>query len=648
MEYIVKNTIMNSENESYQKDNIQVLEGREHVRKRPSMYIGSTGEKGVHHLLHEVVDNSIDEALAGFCDEINVELMEDGYIRVEDNGRGIPVEQHSEFPKPTVEVVMTKLHAGGKFDESAYEKSGGLHGVGISVVNALSEHVIVEIRRNNKIWRQEYEQGIPTGELEEVGEYDDDNTGTTVIFKPDPEIFETTELDFQKISSKLRESAFLNSGIRILVKDNRTGDENEFYYEGGIKEFVKYLNETRTPLHEEVITLKQEGKVDVDVGIQFTEDVSESIHTFANNIKTTEGGTHLTGFKSALTRSVKEYAKNLNGKKSDFEGEIKGKDIREGITAVISVKHPEPQFEGQTKTKLGNSDVRGKVNSVVYDGIKQFFETTPSIGEKVVEKSIQAAEARKAAKKAQEVTRRKNPLSSTGLPGKLSDCEMNEPEDAELYIVEGDSAGGSAKQARDPKKQAILPLKGKILNVEKNRIDRILDNNEINSMINAIGGGVGEEFDIDDVRYKNIIISTDADVDGAHIRTLLLTFFYRYMKPLLEEGCVYATKPPLYRIKYRGETYDVMNEEERDKIINEELNTDKENVQISRFKGLGEMTPEQLWQTTMNPENRVLKKMSIKDGAKADVTFSKLMGSETQPRKEFIREKANQVDWVDI
>lgn len=639
---------MDKENNSYQEDNIQVLEGMEHVRKRPGMYIGSTGEKGLHHLIHEVVDNSIDEALAGYCDKVDVKLLDDGYIKVTDNGRGIPVQEHNEFSVPTVEVVMTKLHAGGKFDESAYDKSGGLHGVGVSVVNALSEHLIVRIKRNGKVWKQEYEKGIPTGELMDVDEYKDDETGTSIIFKPDPDVFETTEIDFEKISSKLRESAFLNSGIQITVSEEKTEKQNKFYYEGGVKEFVKYLNKTRSIIHDEVITLEEKNDIDVEIGIQFTEDVSQSVHTFANNIKTTEGGSHLTGFKTALTRSVKEYAKKINGGTNDFEGNIKGKDIREGITAVISIKHPDPQFEGQTKTKLGNSEVRGKVNSVVYDGLMQFFETTPSIGEKVVEKSIQAAEARKAAKKAKEVTRRKNPLSSSGLPGKLSDCEVNDPDKAELYVVEGDSAGGSAKQARDPKTQAILPLKGKILNVEKNRIDRILENNEINSLINAIGGGVGEEFEMEDVRYKNIVISTDADVDGAHIRTLLLTFFYRYMKPLLENGCVYATKPPLYRVKYKGETYDVMDENERDRVIKEELNTTRDKVQVSRFKGLGEMTPEQLWQTTMNPNNRVLKKMSIKDGAKADVTFSKLMGSETQPRKDFIKEKATQVDWVDI
>lgn len=637
-------------NGDYEEKDIEVLEGREHVRKRPSMYIGSTSKRGINHLVHEVLDNSIDEALAGFCDEITVNILDNNYIEVKDNGRGIPVDKHPEEDRSTVEVVLTKLHAGGKFDEKAYETSGGLHGVGVSVVNFLSDHFVVEIKRDGYIWYQEYRKGIPQTELRkvcEIGKNEEEKTGTRILFKPDETIFDETEIDFSKISSRIREAAFLNEGVRIIVQDKINNEKQVHHYEGGVVEFVEYLNRNRDILHDDIISIDKENDIQIRVGIQYTSEVSDVIHSYVNAIPTTEGGTHLTGFKSGLTRSIKTYSKNHKNQIEEFDGEIKSSDLREGITAIISVRHPDPQFEGQTKRKLGNSEVRGEVNSMVYQEVKKYLEANPTVANKIIEKAIKSAEARKAAQKAQEATRRKNPLSSTGLPGKLSDCETNDPEKAELYIVEGDSAGGSARQARDPKTQAILPLKGKILNVEKHRINRLLENDEINSMINAIGGGVGDEFSIDDVRYRNIIISTDADVDGAHIRTLLLTFFYRYMRPLIKEGCVYSTKPPLYRIKYKGETYDVMTKEEKEELL-EELGVGEDSVKISRFKGLGEMTPEQLWETTMDPENRILKQITLEDASRSDATVAKLMGKDTAPRKKFIKSHAKEVEWVDI
>ncbi len=633
-----------SDQSDYGAGQIQVLEGLEAVRKRPAMYVGSTDAGGLHHLVEEVVDNSIDEAMAGHCGDISVTLHEDGSVTVGDDGRGIPVDTHTEYDRPAVEVILTTLHAGGKFDKESYQVSGGLHGVGVSVVNALSERFEVEVRRNGGVWRESFERGVPNG-LERVGDSDGE-TGTRITFWPDGEIFETTAFDYGTLASRLRELAFLNPGVRITIEDERSGETDSFAYEGGIREFVEYLNESRDPIHPDVIYLEDEvEEIRVEVAMQATEDLQGSIHSFANNINTREGGAHLTGFKTALTRCVNDYA-NDNGLLSDLDENLTGEDIREGLTAVISVKHPDPQFEGQTKTKLGNSEVRGIVESAMHTGVSTYFEENPDTAEAVVEKAVQAAKARKAAKKAEELTRRKNALQSTALPGKLADCQTRDPAKAELFIAEGDSAGGSAKQARDRHFQAVLPIKGKILNVEKHRLDRILENDEIRAMIRAIGTGIGDEFDIDDLRYDKILTMTDADVDGAHIRTLLLTFFYRHMRPLIEHGHVYATKPPLYRIRYRGETYDAMTDEERDRIIEEVCGGNPSQVQ--RFKGLGEMNPEQLWETTMNPENRYLKRVRLEDAAEADRMFSILMGDAVEPRKRFIEDHADEADWVDI
>jgi DNA gyrase subunit B len=637
-----------SDANEYGAGQIQVLEGLQAVRKRPAMYIGSTDSRGLHHLVFEVVDNSIDEALAGHCDTIDVTVHEDDSVSITDDGRGIPVDTHEEYDKPAVEVILTVLHAGGKFDNKSYQVSGGLHGVGVSVVNALSQRLEVEVRREGTLWRQAFERGEPQGELEAVRSLDDEeDTGTEIRFWPDDDIFETTEFTYSTLESRLRELAFLNSGVEIALDDERDEDQSDlFRYEGGIREFVEYLNETKSPLHRDVIYFEDEAEnIQVEVAMQATDELQGSIHAFANNINTREGGTHLTGFKTALTRVVNDYA-NDNDLLADLDENLKGEDIREGLTAVISVKHPDPQFEGQTKTKLGNSEVRGIVESAMHDGLGTFFEEHPDTAEAIVAKAVEAAKARKAAKKAEELTRRKNALDSTALPGKLADCQTRDPEEAELFVVEGDSAGGSAKQARDRKFQAILPLFGKVLNVEKHRLDRVLENDKIRHFITAIGTGIGEEFDIDDARYHKIIIMTDADVDGAHIRTLYLTLLYRYMRPLLEAGYVYAAQPPLYRIRHRGETYDVMTEAERDRIIEEKC--DGEPSQVQRFKGLGEMNPEQLWETTMNPENRILKQITIEDAAAADKMFSVLMGDAVEPRKQFIQEHATEAEWVDI
>jgi DNA gyrase subunit B len=638
---------MSRESEEYGAKQIQALEGLEAVRKRPAMYVGSTDDRGLHHLVYEVVDNSIDEALAGYCETIGVTVRDDGSVSVTDDGRGIPVDTHEKYDKPAVEVVMTVLHAGGKFDNKSYQVSGGLHGVGVSVVNALSERLTVEVKREGAVYRQRFEAGAPVDDLERVREMDpDEGTGTTIRFWPDTGIFETTDFEFSTLGSRLRELAFLNSGVEITLADERDDTEQRFLYEGGIREFVEYLNETKEPLHSEVIYFEDEAEdVHVEVAMQGTKELQGSIHAFANNINTREGGTHLTGFKTALTRVVNDYAED-NGLLGDIDGTLTGEDIREGLTAVISVKHPDPQFEGQTKTKLGNSEVRGVVESAMHEHLGTYFEESPDTAEAVVRKAVEAAKARQAAKKAKELTRRKSALESTALPGKLADCQTRDPEAAELFIVEGDSAGGSAKQGRNPEFQAILPIKGKILNVEKHRLDRILENNEIRSMITAIGTGIGDEFDISECRYNNIIFMTDADVDGAHIRTLLLTFFYRHMRPLLEAGYVYAAQPPLYRIRYRGETYDAMTEAERDRIVAETC--DGNPTQVQRFKGLGEMNPQQLWDTTMDPERRRLKQITIEDAAAADKMFSVLMGDAVEPRKEFIKEHAPEAEWVDI
>ncbi|WP_256299836.1 DNA topoisomerase (ATP-hydrolyzing) subunit B [Haloarchaeobius salinus] len=637
---------MSNENE-YSAGQIQVLEGLEAVRKRPAMYIGSTDSRGLHHLVYEVVDNSIDEALAGYCDDITVTIHEDDSVSVSDDGRGIPVDTHEEHDKPALEVIMTVLHAGGKFDNKSYQVSGGLHGVGVSVVNALSKRLTVEVTRDGAVWEQSFKRGVPAGELERVRAMDaDEETGTTIRFWPDEEIFETTDFSYKTLANRLRELAFLNSGVNIGIVDERDGESETFHYEGGIRAFVRYLNETKTALHEDVIYFEdEEQNIQVEVAMQATDELQGSIHAFANNINTREGGSHLTGFKTALTRVVNDYA-TTNGMLKDLDDTLKGEDIREGLTAVISIKHPDPQFEGQTKTKLGNSEVRGIVEGAMHDHLDTYFEEHPNTAEAIIGKAVEAAKARKAAKKAEELTRRKSALENTALPGKLSDCQTKDPSKAELFIVEGDSAGGSAKQARNPEFQAVLPIRGKVLNVEKHRLDRILENDQIRNLITAIGTGIGDEFDIEDARYEKIIMATDADVDGAHIRTLLLTFLYRHMRPLIEAGYVYATKPPLYRIRYDGNTYDVMTEAEREEVVREKCNGNP--TQVQRFKGLGEMNPKQLWSTTMDPDNRVLKKIDIEDAAAADKMFSVLMGDAVGPRKQFIKDHAPEANWVDI
>ncbi|PSQ20244.1 DNA topoisomerase (ATP-hydrolyzing) subunit B [Halobacteriales archaeon QS_9_67_17] len=632
---------------SYGANQIQVLEGLEAVRKRPAMYIGSTDTRGLHHLVYEVVDNAIDEALAGHCDTIEVTLHEDGSVSVSDDGRGIPVDTHSEHDRPALEVIMTVLHAGGKFDAESYQVSGGLHGVGVSVVNALSKWLDVEVKRDGHLYRHRFDHGVPEGDMEVVRELEpDEETGTTVQFWPDSDVFETTEYSFSTLESRLRELAFLNPGVEIALVDERSDESIRFQYEGGIREFVAFLNETRAPLHEDIVYLDGEDQdINVEVAIQATDDVQGSIHAFANNINTREGGTHLTGFKTALTRVINDYASS-HGLANDLDANLTGDDIREGLTAVISIKHPDPQFEGQTKTKLGNSEVRGIVEGLMHEQFTAYLEEHPDTAEAIVGKAVEAAKARLAAQKAEELTRRKSALESTSLPGKLADCQSRDPSESELFVVEGDSAGGSAKQGRNPEFQAILPLRGKILNVEKHRLDRILENDQIRNLVTAIGTGIGDEFDIEETRYQKIIMMTDADVDGAHIRTLLLTFLYRHMRPLIEEGYVYAAQPPLYRIRNRGNTYDAMTEAERERIIEEKC--DGSPSQIQRFKGLGEMNPNQLWDTTMNPENRILKQITIDDAAAADRMFSVLMGDAVEPRKQFIKEHSEDAEWVDI
>ena len=632
----------------YGAGQIQVLEGLQAVRKRPAMYIGSTDGRGLHHLVYEVVDNAIDEALAGYCDHIEVTIHDDGSVSVADDGRGIPVDIHEEYDRPAVEVIMTVLHAGGKFDNKSYQVSGGLHGVGVSVVNALATALEVEVRRDGHLWTHRFDHGEPEPDaFEQVRPLKPtEETGTQIRFWPDEEIFETTEFSYSTLANRLRELAFLNSGVKITLTDERTDDAEVFLYEGGIREFVHYLNETKTPLHEEVIYFDDEAdNIAVEIAIQATDELQGSIHAFANNINTREGGTHLTGFKTALTRVINDYANDHN-LTTDLDENLKGEDVREGLTAVVSIKHPDPQFEGQTKTKLGNSEVRGIVESATHEHLRTYLEENPDTGEAVVAKAAEAARARKAAKQAEELTRRKSALESTALPGKLADCQTRDPAESELFVVEGDSAGGSAKQGRDRHNQAILPIKGKILNVEKHRLDRILENNEIRALITAIGAGVGEEFDIEETRYQKIILMTDADVDGAHIRTLLLTLLYRHMRPLIEAGYVYAAQPPLYRVRYRGNTYDAMTEADRDRIVEEKCNGNP--TQVQRFKGLGEMNPDQLWETTMDPDNRILKRITIEDAAAADRMFSVLMGDAVEPRKQFIKDHATDAEWVDI
>ena len=622
--------------EDYGIDKIKVLEGLEAVRKRPAMYIGSTDEKGLHHLVEEVVDNSVDEALAGYCSKIDVVIHKDGSISVDDNGRGIPVEIHEEYGISGVETVMTKLHAGGKFEKGAYKVAGGLHGVGVSVVNALSKWLEVEVRRNGKVYRQRYERGKPVTELKIVG--DAKETGTKVRFLPDDEIFGGKSFDYHLLRKRLQEIAFLNRGLRIRLYDERVGKEDVFEYEGGIIEFVKYINRNKTPLHDVIYFSGKKNGIDVEIALQYTDGYIENIFTFVNDINTKEGGTHLSGFKSALTRVLNEY-----GRKNIFKNDeaLSGEDVREGLTAVISCKVPDPQFEGQTKTKLANSEVKGVVETVVYEKLFLYLEENPPVAKSILEKALQAAKAREAARKARELVRKKSYLESTSLPGKLADCTSNEPEKCELFIVEGDSAGGSAKQGRDRKYQAILPLKGKILNVEKASFDKILENEEIRAIISAIGTGIGDEFDIRKANYNKIIIMTDADVDGAHIRTLLLTFFFRYMRPLIENGYIYIAQPPLYRIKKGNKVYYAYSEEEMKKIAGD-------GATLQRYKGLGEMNPEQLWETTMNPKNRILKKVEIEDAIEADELFTILMGKNVEERREFIKRHAKEVVNLDI
>ncbi len=623
--------------DDYGIDKIKVLEGLEGVRRRPAMYIGSTDERGLHHLVEEVVDNSIDEALSGYCNKIEICIHEDGSISIDDNGRGIPVEEHEEYGIPGVEVVMTKLHAGGKFDKGAYKISGGLHGVGVSVVNALSAWLEVEVRRNGKVYYQRYEKGEPVTPVKIIG--DADSTGTKVTFYPDPEIFEDVNFHFDELRKRFQELAFLNRGLQIIFKDERTGREEIFHYKGGIVEFVKHINRNKKPLHDEVIFIEGEREgVSIEIAMQYTESYAENIFSFVNNINTHEGGTHLSGFKSALTRTLNDYArKNILKNNHTLSGE----DVREGLTAILSCKVPDPQFEGQTKTRLGNSEVKGIVEGIINEKLAIFLEENPSLAKRVIEKALEASRAREAARKARELTRKKSFLESSALPGKLADCSSTDPSKCELFLVEGDSAGGSAKQGRDRNFQAILPLKGKILNVEKAGMDKILENNEIKAIISSIGTGIKDEFDINKANYHKIIIMTDADVDGAHIRTLLLTFFFRYMRPLIENGFVYIAQPPLYRIKKGKSIAYAYTEKEKDEIA-------KDGASIQRYKGLGEMNPEQLWETTMNPEKRILKKVTIEDAVVADELFTILMGESVEPRREFIQKYAKEVVNLDI
>jgi DNA gyrase subunit B len=635
-----------SESNQYESDNIQVLEGLEAVRKRPGMYIGSTDQRGLHHLVFEVVDNSIDEAMAGHCDEITVTINENHSVTVSDNGRGIPVNQHPKYDVSGVEVVMTRLHAGGKFDSSTYAISGGLHGVGVSVVNALSEWLTVTVDKNGTQYRQRFERGVPEDPLEEVG--DTDNQGTTIEFLPDMEIFETNEFETEKLAKKLRELAFLNNGVHIRLRNEITDEEEEFHYDDGIQEFIRHLNKSYEILHEDVIYFKDEiDDIKVELALQYsTDSFSDRIFAFANNINTHEGGTHVTGFKTAITRVINKYGRNHN--LLDEDG-VKGQDVREGLTAVLSILIPEPQFEGQTKTKLGNSEARGVVESVVNDHFETFLEEHPSVAKAIVERAETAARARKAAQKAKQLTRRKSALDSGTLPGKLADCSSRDTDQSELFIVEGDSAGGSAKQGRNREFQAILPLRGKILNVEKARIDRILENNEIRAMITALGTGIGEDdFNIDDLRYGKIIIMTDADVDGAHIRTLLLTFFFRHMRELIEEGHVYIAQPPLYQIRTNGKTEYVYKEHQLAGAMKEMEEQYSNKPSVQRYKGLGEMNPEQLLETTLNPENRTLLQVSMEDAVEADELFTTLMGDDVAPRREFIENHADEVQNLDV
>ncbi len=635
-------------NKNYDATDIQVLEGLEAVRKRPGMYIGTTSERGLHHLVWEIVDNSIDEALAGVCTEIEVIISKENYITIKDNGRGIPVGIHEKTGKSTVETIFTILHAGGKFGGRGYKVSGGLHGVGASVVNALSEWLEVTVYSDGNVYFQRFENGgKPVEDLKVINKCSEEKTGTTISFKADPTIFtETLEYNYELLKNRLRELAFLNKGLKIILVDERTNKRDDFLYNGGIKEYVELLNKNKQPIHPTIVNFeKEEENVTVEIAMQYNSGYAINVYSFVNNIPTYEGGTHEEGFRRALTRVLNNYAKNNNYLKPNDEP-LTGEDVREGLTAIISIKHPNPQFEGQTKTKLGNSEVRKITDAVFAEGLERFLLENPEEAKIIMDKSLVAARARVAAKKARELTRRKTALDILSLPGKLTDCSSKDASISELYIVEGESAGGSAKLGRDSKTQAVLPLRGKILNVEKARLDKIFENNEIRSMITALGTGIGDEFDISKLRYHKIIIMTDADVDGSHIRALLLTFFYRYFKPLIEKGYVYIAQPPLYKIELNKEVEYAYSDKQLEEILNKYGKEHKPIIQ--RYKGLGEMNPEQLWETTMNIENRTLLRVTIEDAIIADQTFNTLMGSEIEPRREFIEENAQYVQNLDI
>lgn len=629
----------------YDASDIQVLEGLDPVRKRPGMYIGSTGPRGLHHLVYEVVDNSIDEALAGICDHIIIKINKNGSVEISDNGSGIPVAIHPQTGKSTVETVLTILHAGGKFDNSAYKVSGGLHGVGVSVVNALSNKLVATVKRDGKIYRQEFSKGIRKSELEVIGETKLDDTGTTIYFEPDDTIFETVEFSDEVLSKRFREMAFLNKGIKIEFIDERKDLNEVYHYEGGIKSFVEFINKKKKAIHDEIIYIDEvREETAVEIAIQYTDSYSEVVLSFANNINTEEGGSHLSGFRSALTRTLNDYGRKNNIIKEKEEN-LSGEDVREGISAVISVKLTDPQFEGQTKAKLGNSETRGIVDSVLSEDLAVFLEENPKVGKQILDKALSARRAREAARKARDLTRKKNNLESMTLPGKLKDCQNDDPGKNEIFLVEGNSAGGSATDGRDSAYQAILPLRGKIMNVEKARLDKMLNSSEIRAMITAFGTGIGEEFDINKLRYDKIIIMTDADVDGAHIMTLLLTFFFRYMKPLIEEGHIYVAQAPLYGIEKGTKILRYCHNEKELRLALKEYKDAK--INIKRYKGLGEMNPEQLWETTMNPDNRLLLKVNIDDLSEADDTFSILMGTDVEPRRDFITENAIYADYID-
>ena len=640
----------NNQTQKYDENDIQVLEGLEAVRKRPGMYIGSPGPRGLHHLVYEIVDNAIDEALAGYCDLITVEILKGNSIRVTDNGRGIPVGIHPKMGIPAVTVVYTILHAGGKFGGSGYKVSGGLHGVGASVVNALSTWLEVKVSDGQHVHYQKFQRGVPVEDLKIIG--DTDKTGTEVVFSPDPEIFEELEYDYETLLARLREQAFLNAGVRILLRDTRGEEivENDLCYEGGIRSFVEYIHKRKglEILHPQVIYLSgSKGTTTAEIAMQYNESYNELVMSFANDIHTVEGGTHEQGFKSALTRVSNEYARRHNFLR-ESDKNLTGEDVREGLTAIISVKLENAQFEGQTKAKLGNTDVRALVDGIVYEKLGTFFEENPAVAKMVFEKSLNAARAREAARKARELTRRKSVLEGSQLPGKLADCSDRDNTYTEIYIVEGDSAGGSAKQGRDRRFQAILPLWGKMLNVEKARIDKVYGNDKLMPVITALGCGIGQDFDVSKIRYGKVIIMADADVDGSHIRTLLLTFFFRFMRPLIEEGHVYLAQPPLYKVSRGKKVLYAYTDEERDKAVQELYGSDDVKKDIQRYKGLGEMDPEQLWETTMNPETRIMKKVELEDAVRADETFTILMGDKVGPRREFIEANAKYVENLDI